>query len=214
MRAPLIALVLVAAGAAGYWFYQQSRGAEPAGAETTAAQTEAPAHPSDGAATTLFNEICIEGRASFAETESRALTSGWAQAPDDVHPAVERIMTISRGADVPQASDIVMHAYANPGRPQFIVLTGMNISGMPVNGCYVYDFGAPALPDLGALEVSLGAPTERLSEPGVVDSKKWVRPAALPSVATLRAGYFPQGSPAEAQLGFNGLVLALTSMSR
>lgn len=115
---------------------------------------------------------------------------------------------------MPQASNVVMHAYSHPDRTQFIVLTGMNVSGMPVNGCYVYDFGATGLPELSPLEVSLGEPTERISQPGVADTKKWIRPASLPSVATLRMGYFPQGSPAEEQVGYNGLVLALTSMSR
>jgi hypothetical protein len=214
MRASLIVLLLAVAGGAGYYFYQQSGRTEAAAVEATPAQVSMSTRPSDGAGPALFNDICIAGRESFAQTESRALAAGWTLAPDDIHPNVARIMAISRGASVPQASNVVMRAYAHPERPQYIVLTGMNVSGSPVNGCYIYDFGATQLPDLGALEASLGVPTERISEPGIVDSKKWVGPAALPSVATLRVGYFPLGSPAEAQLGFNGLVLALTSMSR
>jgi hypothetical protein len=214
MRAPFIVLTLALAGGAGYYFYQGSSPAEPEITQPASAQTPDPVRPSDGAAPTVFNDICIAGRASFSETERRALAAGWVQAADDVDPRVARIMAISRGADVPGASNVVMHAYANPDRPQFLVLTGLNVSGIPTNGCYVYDFGATSLPSFGSLEAALGEPNERIDEPGVVDSKKWTRPAAFPGVATLRAGYFPPGSPAEPQLGFSGLLFAVTSMSR
>ena len=214
MRAPLIVVILAVVAAGGYYFFQHQTSALPEVVETASAQSAAPVRPSDGAALTVFNDICIDGRANYAQTESRALAAGWSLASDDVNPNVARIMSISRGASVPQASEIVINAYAHPERPQFIVLTGMNLAGNPVNGCYVYDFAAPGLPELSPFETSLGAPTEIVSEPGVIDSKKWVRPALFPSVATLRMGYFPPGSPAEPQVGYSGLVLALTSMSR
>ncbi len=214
MRAPLIVVVLAVVAAGGYYFYQRQAPTAPVAEAAAEPSSAASVRSSDGAALAVFNDICIEGRANYAQTESRALAAGWARAADGVHPNVARIMALSRGASIPQASDIVLNAYAHPERPQFIVLTGMSVSGNPVNGCYVYDFGAQGLPAAGPLEVSLGAPTEVVSEPGVIDSKKWVGPAAYPSVATLRMGYFPEGSPAEPQVGYSGLVLALTSMSR
>lgn len=214
MRAPLIVVVLAVVAAGGHYFYQRQPPQSAAMVGTAAAQTPMNVRPSDGAALAVFSDICIEGRANYTQTEGRALAAGWSLAADDVHPNVARIMAISRGASMPQASNIVMNAYAHPNRPQFIVLTGMNVAGNPVNGCYVYDFAAPGLPELSPLEVSLGAPSEVVSEPGVIDSKKWVRPAPFSSVATLRMGYFPLGSPAEPQVGYSGLVLALTSMSR
>lgn len=162
MRAPLLAILIVAVGAFAYLLTQRLA------AESAAAEEAVSVSATDGAALAIFNEVCIEGRESFAQTESRAFASGWTQA----------------------------------------------MSGIPVNGCYIYDFDVSGLLERSDLESSRGEPSERTSQPGVVDAKKWVRPAPFPTVATLRMGYFPVGSPAVEQVGFSGLVLALTSMSR
>lgn len=196
MRAPLLAILIVAVGAFAYPLSQRS------GSESAAAEEAVSVRVTDGAALAIFDEVCIEGRESFAQTESRALASGWTQVPDDVHPNVARIMAISRGAEVLGASNILMHAYAHSSRSQYMVLTSLTVSGVPVNGCYIYDFGVSGLPEPSDLEASLGEPSERTSQPGVVDAKKWVRPSPFPTVATLRMGYFPAGSPAVEQVGF------------
>lgn len=212
MRAPLIAVVLVVLGAAGYYFYRQNQSPQPA---AEAAETPQPeAQQTDGvAALALFNDICVEGRQSFAQTEARAAARGWVVAADGVHPATARIAAIARGSDI-GASSVVMHVYAHPQHAEYVMLTDIVISGDRLNGCYVYDFQAAGIPDLTGLQARLGAPPESTVQAGVIDSRHWTPPPALPSVATLRVGYIPQGSPAEPQAGFTGLAIAITSMSR
>ena len=213
MRAPLIALVLVALGAGGYYFFQQSQALSAAPAGANAPEASALPQTDGSAALALFNDICIEGQENFALTEARATAGGWTVAADDVHPATARIAAIARGADV-GASNTVLNVYAHPERSEYIMLTDLTISGDRLNGCYVYDFQAAGIPDLGALQSRLGAAAQPESHPGVIESRQWTRPPAFPSVATVRVGYIPRGSPVEAQAGFTGLAIAVTSMSR
>lgn len=212
MRALIIALVLLALGAGGYYFYQQNQDA--AEAEASAAEAAVLAAQTDGvAALALFNEICIAGQENFAATEALATAAGWAIAADDAHPSTARITGIARGADV-GATGTVLHVYAHPQRAEFIMLSDLTIQGDRLNGCYVYDFQAGGIPDLSALETTLGAPFQRESHPGIIESRSLVGPPSFPSVASVRVGYLPRGSAAEEQAGFTGLALSMTSMSR
>lgn len=213
MRAPLIALVLLALVAGGYYFYQQSQAPSAPTTGTSAPEASALPQTDGSAALALFNDICIEGQENFALTAARATAAGWTVAADDVHPATGRIAAIARGADV-GASNTVLNVYAHPERSEYIMLTDLTISGDRLNGCYVYDFQAAGIPDLSALQSRLGAAAQPVSQPGVIESRQWTRPPAFPSIATVRAGYIPQGSPVESQTGFTGLAIAVTSLSR
>lgn len=208
MRAPLIALVLVIFGAGAYYFFQIAQ-QRPVATTSAGASTLQSSDPT----LSIFSDVCVEGRQNFAESERRAIAAGWVVAPDDVNPSLAHIMSISRAA-ASQMPGGILHAYSHAGRSQYIVLTSLVVSGIPANGCYVYNFGASQLPDVSAMEARLGAPTEVTSQAGVAEIRAWTRPSALSDVAALRLAYFPPGSPAETQVGFSGLAFSMTSFSR
>ena len=87
MRAPLIALVLLALVAGGYYFYQQSQAPSAPTTGTSAPEASALPQTDGSAALALFNDICIEGQENFALTAARATAAGWTVAR---HPRIIR----------------------------------------------------------------------------------------------------------------------------
>jgi hypothetical protein len=176
---------------------------------TTSAETQDPR-------VDTFQRVCIESRTNYAASATAAEALGWAPASDAVRPELQRIFEIARGFDLGEASMSQLQAYNRAGEEGiFVVLSEITMQGRPLNGCYVYDFDAaqPIPPDV--FTSLLGSPpNEAIHEPGIITSQKWVGPAALPNVATLRVAFVYEGGEAAQFGGFDGVALAITSMSQ
>ncbi len=163
-----------------------------------------------------FQRVCIDAREGFAVGEATALRAGWIAVSERSRPELVRIFEFARTADTAETPISRLQAYANRQLEGVaVVLSEMTIQGRLINGCYVYDFAATeALAPEVFIQIVGSQPTEAHNRPGLVVMQKWVAPATLEGVATLRAGYVPQGSEAGEQVGIVGLALAITSFSQ
>jgi hypothetical protein len=163
-----------------------------------------------------FQQICLDARQNYATSAQAAGALGWTPTNESVRPELQRIFAIARTADTPATPMSELQAFGRADQTSvFLVLSELTVSGQLVNGCYLYDFAATAPVPSGIFVERLGVPAnEAITEPSIVISQKWVRPAALPNVATLRVGYIPERSELVEAAGFNGVALAVTSMSQ
>ena len=173
------------------------------------------AHAQDARVDT-FRSICINARESFATTEAAALSQGWVAVSETSRPELRRMFEFVRGA-IP--ADVPVSALRAYGNERFadgaIVLTELTVQSQPVHGCYVYDFSATERIAPEVFVQIVGAePTETQNLPGEIFLQKWIGPASLDGVASMRIGFIPRGSEAGAQVGLVGLSLALTSFSQ
>jgi hypothetical protein len=172
------------------------------------------AHAQDAVVQT-FVSVCIEGRASFAVSEAAALRSGWVTVEEAHRPELQTLFGFVR-SNLPVNTPVSqLQAYGSDQSNAVIVLTELTVQGHLVNGCYVYDFDAtvPLAPEV-FVQIMGEQPTESQSIPGEIVMQKWIGPAALEGVATLRVAFIVPGSESGRQTGLVGLALASTSFTR
>ena len=162
-----------------------------------------------------FQHVCVEARTNYVASAAAAEALGWSPVTEAVRPELQRIFEVSRSFDLGEASMTRLQAYSRSGYESvFVVLSEVAMPSQLLNGCYVYDFDATEPIPSDLFTSLLGSPpNEAIHQAGIITSQKWIGPERLPNVATLRVAFIPEGSEAGQIGGFDGIALALTSLS-
>ena len=175
----------------------------------------------DDARAIAFRDDCGSTLADLTTTKQRIAAAGWVKVDPSVDPELKAVHALSVGGQsaYPNATIEAFSRTIGDHAVYMMISGNVPVSGMFVNGCYLYDFADDAFaadPDSNhVLETWFGSPpTEALSQPGMISNKKWVAPKSHPEFATVRVASVPASSSVAAATKFSGRAWAATAIAK
>ncbi len=160
-----------------------------------------------------FKALCTPDLTSTESLFKTARSEGWVPVTPEADPQLKKILSMSQRSKVKPKRLRPLGKKTKNG-PLFAVLSGVELQGRKFNGCYVYDFSAPARVETKAMADWIGTPPTESRDHGGVFGERWKLPKKFPGYVMIKNGYYAASSIATKQMGLTGVALAATAAAK